>query len=385
MITRVISPALLPPEVGSAESAVASRNLKSPGGRLPCLDGWRAVSILLVLGDHSQLVSGFPSSWTGAFSWFFDGNLGVRFFFVISGFLITHLLIRENERKGRISLRDFYVRRALRILPVYYVFLLAAGALSCFGGFHQRPSNWVANLTFTTNFFDRTWTTGHLWSLSVEEQFYLLWPLCLVMVRGRKSRSLIYWILAAPMAIAPVCRFISHKHIVSGLAAPLFSTYSFLNYFDSLAVGCLAAIFWARYEGEITARLRLKPMSAVCLAALLILIPHALSRFPRLWVLTVPFAPTFQAVGFGLLLLASITLPQNFKLLNWTIVRQIGILSYSIYIWQQLFCGDPKVFGLSSAVWMSFPWWLIPVFLVATGSYFGLEKPLMDLRARLRK
>jgi peptidoglycan/LPS O-acetylase OafA/YrhL len=385
MISRVTSSTVLLPQAVSVEPAVAPRTPKSPRGRLPSLDGWRAVSIILVLGDHSQLVSGFPPSWSGVFGWVFDGNLGVRFFFVISGFLITHLLIREHERKGEISLRDFYIRRALRILPVYYMFLLAALAVSYFGGFHQTTSNWLANLTFTTNFFDRTWTTGHLWSLSVEEQFYLLWPICLVLVGTRKNGPLIYWILALPIAVAPVFRFISHKHFASGLVAPLFSTYSFFNYFDSLAEGCLAAILWARYEGEILDRLFRKPGAPCCVASLLILIPHALSRFPRLWVLYVPLAPTFQAIGFGILLLASIAVPQHFRPLNWMIVRQIGILSYSIYIWQQLFCGDPKVFGLDSAPWMSFPAWLVPVFLVATFSYFGLEKPLMDLRTRLRR
>jgi peptidoglycan/LPS O-acetylase OafA/YrhL len=277
------------------------------------------------------------------------------------------------------------VRRALRILPVYYVFLLVALALSTFGGFHQTISQWVANLTFTTNFFGRTWTTGHLWSLSVEEQFYLLWPACLVILSQRKSASLIYGILVLPLAIAPICRFISHKHLVSGLGAPLFSTYSFLNYFDSLAMGCLAAVFWARYESEISDWIHRRARFACCAATLLILIPHALSRFPRLWVLYVPFAPTFQAIGFAALLLASISIPQRFKPLNWMIVRQIGILSYSIYIWQQLFCGDPRVFGLSNAAWMSFPSWLIPVFLVAAFSYFGLERPFMNLRARLRR
>jgi peptidoglycan/LPS O-acetylase OafA/YrhL len=365
--------------------ATAPLTFKPRSGRLASIDGWRAVSILLVLGDHSQLVFGFPQKWMGVFSWIFDGNLGVRFFFIISGFLITHLLLREDGHKGRISLRGFYIRRALRILPVYYVFLLTALALSVFGGFHQSPSSWAANLTFTTNFFDRTWTTGHLWSLSVEEQFYLIWPACLVLAGCRQNRSLLYWILGLPIAVAPICRVISHKHLVSGLWQPLFSTYSFLNYFDSLAVGCIAAILWARQESTISDRLSRKPVSAYCVALLLILIPHALSRFLQLWFLTVPLAPTLQAVGFGILLLASISQPQHFKLLNWTIVRQIGILSYSIYIWQQIFCGDPRVFGLSGAPWMSFPWWLVPVFLVATVSYFGFEKPLMELRARFRK
>jgi peptidoglycan/LPS O-acetylase OafA/YrhL len=369
--------AAMPPTTGSPA-------VKPTGRRLSSLDGWRALSILLVLGDHSQLVAGFPRSWTGPFGWIFDGNLGVRFFFVISGFLITHLLVRENQNKGRISLRDFYIRRALRILPVYYVFLLAAFGLAIFGGFHQSSNNWAANLTFTTNFFPRTWTTGHLWSLSVEEQFYLLWPACLVLAGGRKSGSLVYWILGLPILLAPFCRVISHKHVVSGIWGPLFSTYSFFNYFDSLAVGCIAAILWARQEARISTGLSRRPMAACGAAFLFILIPHALGRGLLPWYLTVPFVPTLQAVGFVVLLLASISFPQRFQPLNWKIVRQIGILSYSIYIWQQIFCGDPAVFGLSSAPWMSFPWWLGPVFLVAGISYFGLEKPLMDLRSRFR-
>jgi peptidoglycan/LPS O-acetylase OafA/YrhL len=363
----------------------ATNPLKTTSRRLPSIDGWRAVSIIMVLGNHSEVVSGFPRKWTGMFRWIFDGNLGVRFFFVISGFLITYLLAHENNRQGRISLRDFYIRRALRILPVYYVFLLTAFALSVFGGFHQSPSNWAANLTFTTNFFQRTWTTGHLWSLSVEEQFYLIWPACFALAGFQKNRLLIYWMLGLPVAVAPICRCIAHKHFISGIWQPLFSTYSFFNYFDTLAVGCIAAILWARHEGEISEWLSRKPVSICSLAVLLILIPHALS--PVLWlsVLTVPFAPTSQAIGLAILLLASISMPQNFKLLNWKVVGQIGILSYSIYIWQQLFCGDPQVFGLPSAAWMSFPWWLIPVFVVAIVSYFGFEKPLMDFRARFRK
>jgi len=93
------------------------------GRRLPSLDGWRAVSILIVLGFHCTFASGFPSALRPVFHWLFDGSLGVRFFFVISGFLITWLLLCEHEQRGAINLRSFYIRRALRILPVYLVFL----------------------------------------------------------------------------------------------------------------------------------------------------------------------------------------------------------------------------------------------------------------------
>src|SRR5882672_7119385 len=83
---------------------------KVSSGRFPSLDGWRAVSIILVLGEHSRQTGGFPKSLDPLFKWLFDGDLGVRFFFVISGFLITYLLFREYDQTGSVSLRKFYIR-----------------------------------------------------------------------------------------------------------------------------------------------------------------------------------------------------------------------------------------------------------------------------------
>src|SRR5580658_6559266 len=93
------------------------RNAMGKATRFPSLDGWRAVSILLVLGYHCQFAVGFPKYLDPVIYWLFDGNLGVRFFFVLSGFLITHLLWHEHHQAGGLCLRKFYARRALRILP----------------------------------------------------------------------------------------------------------------------------------------------------------------------------------------------------------------------------------------------------------------------------
>src|SRR3954467_5480457 len=96
-------------------------HLESKWPRLPSLDGWRAVAIALVVLSHFEAARGFPApSW---WSLAFQGNLGVRMFFVISGLLITYLLLIEADRSGRVSLRAFYMRRALRILPVYFLYL----------------------------------------------------------------------------------------------------------------------------------------------------------------------------------------------------------------------------------------------------------------------
>src|ERR1035437_3942506 len=109
-------------------------------GRFPSLDGWRALSILLVLGAHCKATAGFPPRLGPVCYWIFDGDLGVRFFFVISGFLITWLIMAENERNGRVNLWHFYARRALRILPVYFAFLCTLLALQLFTPYEQSAT-----------------------------------------------------------------------------------------------------------------------------------------------------------------------------------------------------------------------------------------------------
>ena len=136
--------------------------------RIPSLDGLRAISIILVLLAHLSGTRHFVKS--GVFEIY--GNVGVRIFFVISGYLITLLLLKEHERTATISLRDFYIRRAYRILPAAYVFMLPVIL------WYARSLNRVtilAAVTYTSNYIHvGNWILGHLWSLSVEEQFYLL-------------------------------------------------------------------------------------------------------------------------------------------------------------------------------------------------------------------
>jgi len=133
--------------------------------RIPSLDG---LSIALVVMGHWAELQ-FHSSVAGAFA-----NLGVRIFFLISGFLITTLLLSERKKTGSICVREFYVRRAYRILPAAMVFMAIAFIV------FWRDLRWyhmAAAAFYVTNFdFTHPWYLGHLWSLSVEEQFYLLWP-----------------------------------------------------------------------------------------------------------------------------------------------------------------------------------------------------------------
>ncbi len=147
---------------------------------LPALDGLRAFSVLAVIGFHAEL------------PYFRGGFLGVEVFFVVSGYLITQLLLEEQRKTGRISLPQFWLRRARRLLPALFVLLLAALALSltvapdalsgtrgdCAAALFY-VSNWWQVIHHHSYFMDveRPPLLLHLWSLSVEEQFYLVWPL----------------------------------------------------------------------------------------------------------------------------------------------------------------------------------------------------------------
>ena len=144
--------------------------------RLPSLDGWRAICIGVVILGHCTYTDGFPNDLKAPLNSFFDGLLAVRCFFVISGFIITHLILNEFLNTQKFCLKTFYTKRAFRIFPVYFIFLLFLYILQTFTVFHQSPWIWVQNLTFTTglcypHFF--SWPSWHLWSLAVEEQFYI--------------------------------------------------------------------------------------------------------------------------------------------------------------------------------------------------------------------
>ena len=136
--------------------------------RIPSLDGLRAVSISLVVVGHWTELR-YHSDVAGAFA-----NLGVRIFFIISGYLITTLLLQEYEKSSTIQLREFYVRRAYRILPAAIAFMVPVFVIF----WHElRWYHMAAAALYLANFdFAHPWFLGHLWSLSVEEQFYFLWP-----------------------------------------------------------------------------------------------------------------------------------------------------------------------------------------------------------------
>ena len=372
---------------GSMKSLVPNENALS--GRLPSLDGWRAVSILMVLGAHSA--SSPTIQKVGESPVFFplvDGYLGVRFFFVISGFIITYLLLRERGKCGEIDLKAFYIRRALRILPVYLAYLIVVALLQLFGEVRQQLITWIGDLTFTVNFLPRGVISGHLWSLCVEEQFYLIWPPVLIWLSGQRKLYLYWIVLALPLITALTFHIIAVTNAFPRILHPLFhENSSFLN-FDALDMGCIAAFLLAKRGDQLKEILATnKHWMITVLGAVLILGP-AYSWFAHGGVvvfLNQVAGTTLQAVGFAMLLLSSILYPRRFPVLNWPVVVYIGFISYSIYIWQQIYCGYEPDYQTPDYFIFRFPGTIVAAFITAIISYYFLESPVLKLKSRLRR
>lgn len=317
--------------------------------RIPSLDGLRAISISLVVLSHLIKWKHVSLGLVGIY-----GALGVHVFFVLSGYLITNLLLREHERTATISLRDFYIRRAFRIFPAAMVFLAVATVLY----WHNiRWYHFAAALFYVANMdVTRPWVFGHLWSLSIEEQFYLLWPLTLKKWHRHKTAILLGVFLATPVFRTALYAFKVHNGIAGSL--PSFA--------DQLAIGCLLAIFAPRLP-------KIKGQWALLFLLAMIFIPWfpATSAVRTLFMLFV-LQPLLN-VSIAGIVLHVIQVP--YRALNWAPVAWLGKVSYSLYLWQEVFCSNP---ALRQGYFLAF---------LALGaaclSYYLVEQPMLRLREKL--
>lgn len=342
---------------GPPSSAPRPQSLR----RIPSLDGLRAVAIGLVLAGH---LSGVGQSWfpfrTGKL-----GDLGVRVFFVLSGYLITSLLLGELSRTGTISLPMFYFRRTLRIFPAYYVFVLVVVVAAGLGALVLLPGDVTSAVTYTSNFhIERSWWLGHTWSLAVEEQFYLLWPMT-VLWAGRRRAALV---AAAVLVVAPASRVLITGFVPSWRlgVGEFFPTIA-----DALATGCLLAFFGDRlWQDE---RFRRVLRSPLALGALLVAIV-TLNRLQPVLRFSLPLGESLLNLAIALVIGRCMWLPG--RLLNSRPLVWLGQLSYSVYLWQQLFLRHGEEA-------LGFPWNLAAVTVAAGASYYLVESPCLRLRDRL--
>jgi peptidoglycan/LPS O-acetylase OafA/YrhL len=287
--------------------------------RIPSLDGLRGISIWAVIIAHSADHFLFSSIHSHHLRTVLSNcaNLGVTIFFVISGFLITSILLAERNRTSQINIRRFYKKRAIRIIPAFVLFT-GTILLLC----HVSPRQVVYALTFTTSFF--FWQAykplQHLWSLSVEEQFYLAWPL--IFARGLGDAKRWCWVV---LIACPVIRAILvHQGLVYLDHAALL---------DSVAAGCLLAF----YREQVQRAIVKISGSGLVFAAFCLMMPvlslvmSQVESFSWMLVPLTTIVPLFVAVVIG----AAIERRDAF--LNKGPLVWSGLLSYSLYLWQQPF------------------------------------------------
>jgi peptidoglycan/LPS O-acetylase OafA/YrhL len=336
--------------------------------QLPSLNGLRALSVGLVLAGHmtgTRHLGWMPQ----AFEDF--AYLGVVVFFVISGFLITSLLIRERGATGRISLKLFYMRRAIRIFPAAYAFMVVISLLWCAGIVRLKPNDLLHAASYTVNLYPcAAWPIAHLWSLSVEEQFYLLWPFAVFVLGPRRSGLA----AAGMMLLGPVARTAAWLLLRGTVyrSLPMFPMVA-----DSLAAGCLLAELRPWLETQSWYLRLFRPAYSCAMLAAVIVVNQVLVSYT----ITDIFGRTMINIFLAILVHRSVFCAEDRvgRVLNWKPFASIGVLSYSIYVWQQIFLNR-----YSNSWWTAFPENLALSIAAALASYVLLEKPFLRLRARFR-
>jgi peptidoglycan/LPS O-acetylase OafA/YrhL len=350
---------------------------------IPSLNGLRAISILMVVLMHTlqRINTVTPVNRL----WFVLGNgsTGVFIFFVISGYLITTLLLREHKESGTISLKDFYIRRAFRILPPAYVNILFVVILGWWGKLQLTAVDVATALFFCRNYLPSKvgWALEHYWTLSIEEQFYLLWPIILLWCLCRRGRSSAIKVGFAVAILCPVIRVLSYKFGGDYLRETV--ERSFQCRADALIYGCLTALLAGSPEYEkiynYVARIWwILPIIAIGISGYLEIF------YGSIW--TLPFGYSLNGICISFFILWCVRNSTSFvgKVLNHKLVMHIGILSYSIYIWQQLFLNprNASVFG-SAHILRYLPVCCLAILAAAETSYYLIERPSLRLRNRV--
>ena len=316
-------------EKRTAEPVTSAFVAKLAGPRLPCLDGLRAIAAYLVVLAHIGLLERIaPDNW---------GPFAVNVFFVISGFLITFLLIREFEKNSKVSLRKFYLRRTLRIFPAFYVywgFALVVGI-----ALHRKFSPWepVATFFYMGDYYHAFHNSPQLlmgvaWSLGVEEKFYLLWPMLFVAFAGRWAK--LFKCCLAGVGLVWLNKLVL-MHVVH--APSLYFECAFDTRVDVILVGCALALATRLPRAQAWfAVVASRPWSMLPTIALLIATVVAVSHKDRS---VIPAYYTYVMAA------QIVLLPILFvQLISWShvpfvraldskIARTFGDLSYGIYLY----------------------------------------------------
>jgi peptidoglycan/LPS O-acetylase OafA/YrhL len=343
-------------------------------GYRPALDGFRGVSIILVLAIHA-----------GAYGYM--GRMGVDMFFVLSGFLITSLLLEEWDENGCISLKRFYARRVLRLFPALIAVLLALMVFIFFRG-NAYEIRRMAMQCIAALFYAMNWChvfnlfpasmIGHAWTLSIEEQFYLIWPLLLLLMLHRTSgrSSMLCWLLLA-LALGVIERIILNKAFYNSVRIMLGTDTES----GPLICGCCAAVIlrWKMLSDNRWLKNAIR-IGAWAAAAYLVW----LACSPNWYVNEMTYMMVDYFIGISATLILFEIIMYDYgamgRLLSWRPLNYIGKISYGLYLWHlpifRLVAEKHWPIGKEVVVELGI------AFTITIISFYCLERPFLNLKRR---
>ena len=353
------------------------------------LDIVRFGAATLILVTHSYehwtgvpaVAAAMATGWNGELAWWaakltlFVGsfNIGVDIFFLMSGFLITYLLLLEQQRYGRIDIKSFYVRRVLRIWPLYYFCVAMAPVLSHFG--HEAPANLPMHLFFLGNFdlAEHGWgsaAVNHLWSICIEEHFYLLWPVLVAFVPQPR--------LTTAFGLVIFVSFLTRLYFFWFVPGSYMSLYlNTLCRWDALAVGALLA--YGYFQGY---RLPVVPPVLRWLlyaAALLVFVNDSYGNWDNIFLLSFKKYLFLGVIAFAL----NNILFNPASLVQWRgrgVFHYFGKISYGIYMYHSFVIYGLLRIGNVFKTPLFILWVLLATLAVSALSYELVEKPILRLK-----
>ena len=337
---------------------------------IPALDGVRAASILLVILYHF----GFKQV---------NGSLGVEIFFVLSGFLITWLMLTELDRKGDVSLKGFYMRRAFRLFPELYAYIAVGFAALVIRKSAEVPwGDIISTFTYTSNYYQAFATRpdnylSQTWSLAVEEQFYMLWPVLFISFQSKLKR--LTWITAGIILAVWVHRWLLRFvfNADQGYIYLAFDTRA-----DHILIGCLAALL---IKQEVFPRF----WAAICAHPALPVLTAGLLGLSSMY-----HGRGFYRFGVGycvepiLAVFLIIQLVYFSRQWGWLtdnpVAAYLGKISYSLYLYQGLVLYTARTMTQHLPLAVSLAFSLGVTVAFASGSYHFIGRPALKLKERYK-
>ena len=326
--------------------------------RIVPLDGVRGVGMIFVLSAHTlQNTLGKAV-----------GTLGLNSFFVLSGFLITSLLLQEKQRTGKVDLRAFYGRRFRRIFPVYYAFLAVVGAASMIGIIHIDWRTYLYDVFYLRNYSFNVpgdWWTGHSWSLAVEEQFYLFWPALLVFGGLRVGWPFVIGsIVSMPFVRIGVYHYLPYFRPYLDIMLP--------TRIDTIMFGCALGILFV-YRSPILDWFTQKRAAALAGALAVATVIGFFLEVRYRGAYRFPIGITLEGVFSSALVIYLVKYPGTVtsRFLSLPFLTSLGRMSYSLYLWQQLFLTPHHLNGTITG---RFPFNVVAAVALGALSYYVIER-----------